>query len=310
MEGFGSGAGENLASRTFGPWVDEFNAKALGIPSPNKPGAQELAAMDRMFPGTNPWERLGGGGGGQAAAATAHNAQRRAADTAAGATNRQTSVGRQNVRDQIKLGRETNETKERIAEITAAAAKDTARINQGADPSTGGPTAYQQRDQDLRSLQVDYDRIRTDNDARRTIALVNKAGAEAKNQLAQALLAGDQAAVQRVLERLHTAAAGMEEYRLSRKEELVDADISRSLTNLVTSSSEFTSEILNWLGVLGLGWLAKDYLQKRTGKESIRQYGKKVNRAHDAGLRTRADAHRQRFWTRWWRAGGLRMRGR
>lgn len=255
--------GGDLLGRFAGPWIDEINAKALGVPSPNKPGAQELAAMDRMFPGTNPWERLGGGGGGQGAAATANNVARRNADV-------QAAIQRRTVNEQTKLGRDRIAADKEIAGITAKAQVDSALVNAGQTPS-GGPTPYQRRGQDLDALRVEYDRIRTDNDARRTIGLIDKMSAEAKNQLAQSLLAGDQAAVQRQLQRLHGAAAGIEEYRLGRQDELVDAEVSRSLTNLVTASDNFPSQIAAWLGAIGLGWLAKHYLAER---------GKRAERAH------------------------------
>jgi len=346
-EGFGSGAGESLGGRLLGPWVDEFNAKALGIPSPNKPGAQELAAMDRMFPGTNPWERLGAGGGGQAASATAHNAARRNADAAAGVQSRQISVNRKNVTDTIDKDKEVARIQAGAAERQSEAAEAAALAAQGFWKNPGGSIvplrdangvpspvlgaaidrnrAGAQRDRAAAALdtaRVDYERIRTNTDVKRMLSQTRLWSAQEKQAFAHAALAGDQAAVQRALARLESA-------RADRSGDIIDAEISRSITNLVTAADDFPGEIAGWLTVLGLGWMLKDYMkpQNREARANERQRRReraanqraeranfaRANRAHGFSpghpgyfWGARSPAYRRwyqgtRYFQKWWR---------
>lgn len=272
-ESFASGAGSSLGGRLLGPWVDEFNAKALGIPSPNKPGAQELDAMDRMFPGTNPWERLGGGGGGQAAQATAHNTARRNADVQAGAQNYQT-----------RTTREVAEVNKDIAEINADATKFAAMAGAGNPPSfgdhPGGPTDYQRNEMTFREAMGAANTLRANTDVRRLAEQSKLWSAQEKAAFAQALLSGSQAD-------LNDALAFIERERGARVDDLIDAEISRSLSNLVVAADDFPAQVAGWLTAIGLGWVAKyiaDYLKSPEHRE-------RRNRARTA-------ARNKRTWTR------------
>lgn len=57
---FAGGAGDSAGGGFVNAIGEKFGSKVLGIPSP---GERALEAMNTMYPGTSPWERLGAGGG-------------------------------------------------------------------------------------------------------------------------------------------------------------------------------------------------------------------------------------------------------
>jgi len=169
IAGFAGGA----AGAFGGMAATSLTSKAMGIPNPLKPGDAEAAALDKMYPGTNSWERLGAGGG-QAATAATNNTALRIAKINAG-------------------------TSRYVADRQAGATETAAATSAGFTPTDkSGPSPTQQAAIDelrARTKQLDASVRVLDSDAR--VRLVDAILAEDyvkfSKEAARARLAGDQA---------------------------------------------------------------------------------------------------------------------